>query len=128
MSDNTYTAAPGRYEAVPYRRCGRSGVRIPAGSRMSRSGTSLPEKVLTPGLLEALRGLDAIARRRGQTLAQMSLSWLLVDPRITSVLIGASSLAQLKENLAALENTCFSEEELSAIERLSGPVQITERV
>ena len=101
---------------------------IPAGSRMSRSGTSLPEKVLTPGLLEALRGLDAIARQRGQTLAQMSLSWLLVDPRITSVLIGASSLAQLKENLAALENTCFSEEELSAIERLSGPVQITERV
>ncbi|MCR5745000.1 MAG: aldo/keto reductase [Bacteroidales bacterium] len=97
---------------------------VPAGSRMSRSGTSLPEKTLTPALLEALRGLNALAQQRGQSLAQMSLSWLLADPRVTSVLVGASSVAQLKENLGALENIHFTEEELAAIERLSLPVQI----
>ena len=100
---------------------------VPAGSRMSRSGSSLSEKTLTPALLEALRGLNALAQQRGQSLAQMSLSWLLADPRVTSVLVGASSVAQLKENLGALENIHFTEEELAAIERLSLPIQIHQR-
>lgn len=100
---------------------------VPEGSRMARSGSSLPSKVLTPTLLEALRGLNELAQRRGQSLAQMSLSWLLADPRITSVLIGASSLAQLKDNLKSLDNTSFTAEELQEIQRLSAPVQLFDR-
>ena len=100
---------------------------VPAGSRMSRRDSSLPEKTLTPVMLEALRGLNTLAQKRGQTLAQMSLSWLLADPRVTSVLIGASSLTQLKENLASLEKTYFTAEELSTIERLSAPIQLQGR-
>jgi len=100
---------------------------VPEGSRMARSGSSLPSKVLTPTLLEALRGLNELAQRRGQSLAQMSLSWLLADPRITSVLIGASSLAQLKDNLKSLDNTSFTAEELQEIQRISAPVQLFDR-
>lgn len=100
---------------------------VPEGSRMARSGSSLPSKVLTPTLLEALRGLNELAQRRGQSLAQMSLSWLLADPRITSVLIGASSLAQLKDNLKSLDNTSFTAEELQEIQRLSAPIQLFDR-
>ena len=97
---------------------------VPSGSRMSRSDSSLPEKSLTPELLKSLQGLNEVAKKRGQTLAQMSLSWLLADSRVTSVLVGASSRAQLQENLAALDNTRFSEEELAEIDRLSAPVRI----
>ena len=100
---------------------------IPEGSRMSKAGTSLPSDRLTPAMLEALRGLNSLALKRGQSLAQMSLSWLLADDRITSVLIGASSLAQLKDNLQALDNTDFTDEELVEIERLSAPVQVFTR-
>ena len=100
---------------------------VPDGSRMTKSDTSLPSKVLTPQLLEALRGLNALAERRGQSLAQMSLSWLMADPRVTSVLIGASSLAQLKDNLKSLENTSFTAEELQEIQRISAPIQMFDR-
>ena len=100
---------------------------VPDGSRMTKSDTSLPSKVLTPQLLEALRGLNALAQRRGQSLAQMSLSWLLADPRVTSVLIGASSLAQLKDNLKSLDNTSFTAEELQEIQRTSAPIQMFDR-
>ena len=100
---------------------------VPEGSRMAKSDTSLPSKVLTPQLLEALRGLNALAQRRGQSLAQMSLSWLLADPRVTSVLIGASSLAQLKDNLKSLDNTSFTAEELQEIQRISAPIQMFDR-
>ena len=100
---------------------------IPSGSRMSRSDTSLPSRNLTPSMLETLRGLNALAQQRGQTLAQMSLAWLLADSRVTSVIVGASSLSQLKENLASLDNTSFSDEELAQIERLSEAVRITSR-
>ena len=100
---------------------------VPEGSRMTKSDTSLPSKVLTPQLLEALRGLNALAERRGQSLAQMSLSWLLADPRVTSVLIGASSLAQLKDNLKSLDNTSFTAEELQEIQRISAPIQLFDR-
>jgi L-glyceraldehyde 3-phosphate reductase len=57
----------------------------------------------------------------------MSLSWLLADPRVTSVLIGASSLAQLKDNLKSLDNTSFTAEELQEIQRISAPIQIFDR-
>lgn len=100
---------------------------VPEGSRMAKSDTSLPSKVLTPQLLDAIRGLNALAQNRGQSLAQMSLSWLLADPRVTSVLIGASSLAQLKDNLKSLDNTSFTAEELQEIQRISAPIQLFDR-
>lgn len=100
---------------------------VPEGSRMAKSDTSLPSKVLTPQLLDALRGLNALAQNRGQSLAQMSLSWLLADPRVMSVLIGASSLAQLKDNLKSLDNTSFTAEELQEIQRISAPIQLFDR-
>jgi L-glyceraldehyde 3-phosphate reductase len=64
-----------------------------------------------------VRALDEIARRRGQSLAQMALAWTLRDPRVTSTLIGVSSLRQLESNVAALERLDFSAEELAEIDR-----------
>lgn len=93
---------------------------IPADSRMARAG-SLREEVLTPELLEALRALNAIAAERGQSLAQMALSWLMADKRVTSVIIGASSVAQIEDDLKALDGIQFSDEELREIDRLSKP-------
>ena len=91
---------------------------IPADSRMARN-TSLKQSVLTETVLQSLRELDAIARQRGQSLAGMALSWLLRDERVTSVIIGASSVAQIEDNLKALDFLSFAEEELQEIERLS---------
>ncbi|NLN99481.1 MAG: L-glyceraldehyde 3-phosphate reductase [Bacteroidales bacterium] len=88
---------------------------IPAGSRIARK-TSLSEAALTPELLGKLRKLNEIAARRGQTLAAMALSWVLKDDLVTSVLVGTSSVAQLQDNLKAIEHTDFSPEELCAIE------------
>ena len=96
---------------------------IPADSRMAR-GTSLRSDQLTPEMLGALNGLNDLALQRGQSLAQMSLSWLLADKRVTSVIIGASSVAQIEDNLRSLDNTYFSPEELAHIEELSAPVQL----
>ena len=96
---------------------------IPADSRMARN-YSLKSGTLTPEMLEALKALNAIAARRGQSLARMSLSWLLQDPRVTSVIIGASSVEQIKDNLLSLNNLDFSAEELSAIDRISAPIAI----
>ena len=96
---------------------------IPADSRMAR-GTSLREEVLTPTMMDALKGLDEMARQRGQSLAQMALSWLLNDSRVTSVIIGASSVAQLEDNLSALGNVHFTAEECRRIEDLSTPIQL----
>ena len=90
---------------------------IPAGSRASLDGSSIDKDQLTEATLSHIRSLAEIARARGQSLAQMALSWALRDQRVTSVLIGASSVAQLEENLAATRNTTFSEEELAAIDR-----------
>jgi L-glyceraldehyde 3-phosphate reductase len=69
-------------------------------------------------LVQKLVDLDKIAQKRGQSLAQMSLSWILRDSRITSALIGASSVSQLKNSLACLNNLEFSNEELEEIDRL----------
>jgi L-glyceraldehyde 3-phosphate reductase len=90
---------------------------IPAGSRASLQGSSLDKDQLTESTLAHIRSLAEIARARGQSLAQLALSWALRDQRVTSVLIGASSVAQLEENIAATKNTTFSEEELAAIDR-----------
>lgn len=91
---------------------------IPAGSRMSE-GRTLRSEVLDEATLNRLRGLDDLARQRGQTLAEMALSWLLRDERISSVIIGASSTAQIADNLRAMENLDFSDDELARIEHLT---------
>ena len=90
---------------------------IPADSRMAEDRT-LHRDVLDEAMLRRLQSLDALARERGQSLAGMSLSWLLRDERITSVIIGASSTAQIEENLRSLQGLDFSEEELTRIESL----------
>jgi len=69
-------------------------------------------------LLEKLKKLNEIAQSRNQSLAQMSLAWLLKDPRVTSVLIGASRVGQLNDNLQILSNLSFSTDELEAIEKI----------
>ncbi len=97
---------------------------VPADSRMAK-GVFLKEDMLTPAMMNALNGLNDLAARRGQSLAQMALSWLLNDSRVTSVIIGASSVAQLEDNLQCLGASPFSPEELGLIEQLSAPIQLT---
>jgi L-glyceraldehyde 3-phosphate reductase len=89
---------------------------VPAGSRASLDGSLSPDQ-LAPQILAHVRALNELAAARGQSLAQLALSWALRDPRVTSVLIGASSVAQLEENLAAVEHTEFTDDELAAIDR-----------
>jgi L-glyceraldehyde 3-phosphate reductase len=88
---------------------------IPEGSRASRESSLSPD-LLTEKTLDHVRALNAMARERGQTLAQMALAWTLRDPRVTSALIGASSVAQLDDNLAALRNLTFDDAELTRID------------
>ena len=88
---------------------------IPEGSRVTHSAF-LSEKNLTDTYLERARALHAIALERGQTLAQLALTWVLRDPRVTSALVGASSVDQLRGNLAALDASPLTEEEIAAIE------------
>jgi L-glyceraldehyde 3-phosphate reductase len=90
---------------------------IPAGSRASLSESSLEPDQLTEATLGHVRALNEIARARGQSLAQLALVWALRDQRVTSVLIGASSVAQLEENLAAAGQAAFTAAELAAIDR-----------
>jgi L-glyceraldehyde 3-phosphate reductase len=89
---------------------------VPAGSRASRNG-SLSQEQLTDQTLAHVRALNDIAAGRGQSLAQMAISWTLRDPRVTSALVGASSVAQLEENLAAADKTTFTAEEIAAIDK-----------
>src|SRR6185312_12881277 len=84
---------------------------VPAGSRAARSGSSLSADQLSEQNLAAVRALNEVARARGQSLAQMALAWALRDNRVTSVLVGASSVAQLEENLGAAGQSTFSAEE-----------------
>jgi L-glyceraldehyde 3-phosphate reductase len=88
---------------------------IPAGSRASEN-TSLSPDLLTDETLTKIRNLNELASRRGQSLAQLALAWTLRDPRMTSTLIGASSVAQLEDSLGALAKLDFSGEELAAID------------
>jgi L-glyceraldehyde 3-phosphate reductase len=89
---------------------------VPAGSRASHSG-SLSQEMLTDETLAKVRALNQVAQRRGQTLAQMALAWTLRDPRVTSALVGASSVAQLEQNVGALDKLQFSADELREIDR-----------
>ena len=88
---------------------------IPEDSRMSKNAFLRPE-VLTDELVEKLRKLNDLAIYRGQTLAEMALSWILRDERVTSVIVGASSVEQLRNNLCACENKSFTAEELQQID------------
>ncbi|MEE1817151.1 L-glyceraldehyde 3-phosphate reductase [Streptomyces sp. SP18ES09] len=88
---------------------------IPEGSRATQ-GKSLDPDLLSDEVLRRLRGLADIAERRGQSLAQLALSWVLRDERMTSALIGASSVAQLEENVAALAGAPLTDEELTEID------------
>lgn len=90
---------------------------IPADSRMA-VGHFLRPDVLTPELIAKLRALNDVAQQRGQTLAEISLAWLLRDERVTSVIVGVSSVAQLDKNLRALENKHFTPDELARIEEI----------
>jgi L-glyceraldehyde 3-phosphate reductase len=89
---------------------------IPAGSRVTRHST-LPAEMLTTETLEKIRALNEIAAARGQSLAQLAIAWVLRDPRVTSALIGASSVEQLEANVAALDNLELSSDELAQIDR-----------
>nr|WP_314633907.1 L-glyceraldehyde 3-phosphate reductase [uncultured Janthinobacterium sp.] len=90
---------------------------VPQDARVNRpGGGSLTQKHLSAENLARVRALNDIAAQRGQTLAQMALAWVLRDPRITSTLIGASSSAQIRENVAALQQLAFTADELAAID------------
>ncbi|MET0763935.1 MAG: aldo/keto reductase, partial [Blastococcus sp.] len=88
---------------------------VPEGSRASQD-KSLSTELLSDEALGHIRTLNDIAQTRGQSLAQMALAWALRDPRMTSVIIGASSVAQLEQNVAALDNLSFNDDELWSID------------
>jgi L-glyceraldehyde 3-phosphate reductase len=90
---------------------------IPEGSRAAIEGTALSPNQLHEQTLAKVRALNEIAARRGQTLAAMALAWTLRDPRMTSTLVGASSVAQLEANVAALDNLDFTDDELAEIDQ-----------
>ena len=89
---------------------------VPEDSRAS-ADKSLSTDLLSSGNLDKIRALDDIARSRGQSLAQMAIAWAVRDKRMTSTVLGASSVKQLETNVAALRNTSFSDEELAEIDR-----------
>jgi L-glyceraldehyde 3-phosphate reductase len=89
---------------------------VPEGSRASHPGSMRPE-MLTEANLAKIRALDKIAKARGQTLAQMAIAWVLRDPVVTSALVGASSVEQLEQNIAALDKLEFAAAELKEIDR-----------
>jgi L-glyceraldehyde 3-phosphate reductase len=88
----------------------------PDGSRASRDGSFSP-RLLTDDAMGRIEALNAIARARGQSLAQMALAWALRDPRVTSLVFGVSSVAQLEDGIAALGRRDFTADELAAIDR-----------
>ncbi|ESQ76629.1 L-glyceraldehyde 3-phosphate reductase [Asticcacaulis sp. AC402] len=88
---------------------------VPSDARAAKAGSFSPDLV-TPENLHRIRALNAIAEGRGQTLAQMAIAWVLRDPRVTSALVGARTVAQLDDTMRALDNLAFSEEELARIE------------
>ena len=88
---------------------------IPEGSRAQRADGALQAESITPEILEKINRWNRVALERGQTLAQMAISWLLKDPRVTSVLIGARTVEQLEENLKAAYAGGFSKEELNEL-------------
>ncbi|MFZ2538147.1 MAG: aldo/keto reductase, partial [Oscillospiraceae bacterium] len=93
---------------------------IPEGSRATFANSSLGEKAITDEVRAKLNALNEIAGQRGQTLAQMALSWVLRDEKVTSALIGASRVEQIEENVKATQNLDFLKEELDAIDTIVG--------
>ena len=91
---------------------------IPEGSRASKEHSYLSAESITSELLDKIRKLNEVAKRRGQTLAQMALAWTLREGGVTSALIGASHKAQIEENVKALDNLEFSREELIMIDHI----------
>ncbi|MFF2697497.1 MULTISPECIES: aldo/keto reductase [Streptomyces] len=91
---------------------------VPAGSRAAGDSPFLTSDALTPQLVERLRALDAVAKGRGQSLAQLALAWVLRGGRLTSAVVGASSVTQLENSVEAVRNLEFTEEELTRIEEL----------
>lgn len=98
---------------------------IPKDSRAATQGSYLKAESITPALIEAVQKLNVIAQERGQSLAQMAIAWLLKDERVTSVLIGVSRVAQLKDNIQALDNLKFTANELESIETILSQVKFT---
>lgn len=92
---------------------------IPEDSRVKTDGRFLNEGLITEAKLNKIRQLNELAAERGQTLAEMALSWVLKDGIVTSVLIGASKSSQILDNIASLKDTCFSQEELDKIDAIS---------
>ena len=90
---------------------------IPQDSRIAHGG-HLKKEALTETTLRRISALNEVAKRRGQTLAEMALAWILKDDMVTSVIVGVSSTAQLEKNLKAISNTTFSSEELQEIEKI----------
>ena len=97
---------------------------IPQESRAAKPTGFLRKEQVTKARVEAARDLNALAAQRGQSLAQMALAWLLHDTRVTSVIIGASQVAQLNDNLLALDNTTFTADELKAIDTILTPAEL----
>jgi len=89
---------------------------IPADSRAAKD-FYLKKDFINEENMARVKALNEIAQRRGQALAQMAIAWVLRDPRVTSALIGASSVRQLETNVAALDNLAFTDEELADIDR-----------
>lgn len=92
---------------------------IPEDSRVRTDGRFLQENRINEDVLTKVRALNDIASKRGQTLAEMALAWILKDGYVTSVLVGASKPSQILDNIKAIENTTFTEEELREIDRIS---------
>lgn len=93
---------------------------IPADSRAAKPHGFLQTESITEAKLTQIKALNEIAEGRGQSLSQMAITWLMKDKRVTSVLIGVSSVAQLEDNLNCLKNTSFNSDELEAIEKILG--------
>ena len=93
---------------------------IPENSRAAQSYGFLQKDQVTPELVKKLKKLNEFAKSRGQSLAQMALAWCLHDRQVTSVIVGTSSVKQLKDNIGALENTVFTDEEMWLIGEIAG--------
>lgn len=91
---------------------------VPDDSRAAKDPTYLDREAITEEVVGKLRGLNGLAQRRGQSLAQMALAWVLRQPAVTSVLVGASRVGQIEDSLGALDNRSFAAEELEAIDRI----------
>jgi L-glyceraldehyde 3-phosphate reductase len=93
---------------------------VPEGSRATKGQQTFEQDWLNEAMIERLRALNEVAAGRGQTLAQLALAWALRDQRVTSLVIGASSVDQLEQNVAALDNLTLSDDELAEIDRVAG--------